>query len=324
MIDLKPIRVFLTVANRQSFSAAARDLGLAAASVTRIVAQLEETLGAQLLVRTTRQVALTSAGAVAAARYRPLVEGFDDVTADLLRTTRPDTGTLRITAPVSLGLQLMPRVIAGFRMAYPGISVDITFTDTLVDVIAETCDLAIRVSGPPTDKSTIWRKLCEVPRRAIAAPILFDRMPEPRHPDDLTPDATMSYSATGVRETWEFSQAATTRTIRAGSRVISNNGDFLYAMARAGEGDHRPAGFHHRVRTSVRRGCGSASRLVAAVPLAHAVLSPIRSTAATCRQLRRLFRNLHRRCTGLARLPGASTLRHVTHQASRTNRRTCG
>lgn len=236
MFELKTIRAFLAVADHQSFTAAARDLGLAPASVTRIIAQLEKDLGAQLFVRTTRRVGLTSAGAMVAARYRPLVEGFDGVTEELLRATRPDAGMLRITAPVSLGLQLLPRIMSGFRLAYPNIAVQIEFTDRLLDVIADNCDLAIRVSGPPSDKSTIWRKLCEVPRRAIAAPALFERMAKPAHPDDLNPDVLMSYSAQGVREAWEFSRAGSTRTIRAGAPVISNNGDFLYAMALAGEG----------------------------------------------------------------------------------------
>lgn len=236
MFDLKAIRTFLAVADRQSFTAAARDLGLAPASATRIVAQLEKDLGAQLFVRTTRRVGLTSAGAMVAARYRPLVEGFDSVTDELLRTTRSDTGMLRITAPISLGLQLLPRMTAGLRMAYPNISVKIEFTDALLDVISDNCDLAIRVSGPPSDKSTIWRKLCEVPRRAIAAPALFDRVTKPAHPGDLNPRDLMSYSAHGVREVWEFSRAGSTRTVRAGAHVISNNGDFLYAMAQAGEG----------------------------------------------------------------------------------------
>ncbi|MEL7116533.1 MAG: LysR family transcriptional regulator [Pseudomonadota bacterium] len=236
MIDLKPIRVFLTVADRQSFTAAAGELGLAPASVTRIVAQLEEDLGAQLLVRTTRQVGLTSAGALVAARFRPIVESFDGTVTDLMRAARPDWGTLRITAPVSLGLQLLPEAIAGFRLAHPGISVELNFTDTLLDVIAENCDLAIRVSQAPTDKSTIWRKLCEVPRRAVAAPALFQRIERPKHPSDLDPDVLLSYSATGEREIWSFWQPGATRTIRAGDRVISNNGDFLYALVRAGEG----------------------------------------------------------------------------------------
>ena len=236
MIELKPIRVLRAVSDLKSFTLAAHQLDLAPASVTRIINQLEQDLGAQLLVRTTRQVALTSAGATVLSRYRPLLEGFEEVTQDLQRAIRPDAGQLRLTAPVSLGVELLPQVIAGFRVAYPGISVEINFTDTLLDVIEENCDLAVRVSGPPTDKSTIWRKLCEVPRHAIAAPSLFGRMPRPEHPDDLKGDALLSYGAQNSPELWSFTRAGVQRNVRAGTKVISNNGDFLYAMAKMGEG----------------------------------------------------------------------------------------
>ncbi|WP_147113246.1 LysR family transcriptional regulator [Tateyamaria sp. syn59] len=236
MIELKPLRVLRAVSDLKSFSLAAKELGLAPASVTRIIAQLESNLGVQLLVRTTRQVALTGAGASVLARYRPLLEGFEEVTRDVQRAFRPDSGQLRLTAPVSLGVTLLPEVIAGFRLAHPGISVDINFTDTLVDVIEETCDLAIRVSGPPSDKSTIWRKLCEVPRHAVAAPSLFDRIAKPTHPDDLSTETLMSYHPKGGAETWEFEANGIQRKIRAGTLVTSNNGDFLGAMAVAGEG----------------------------------------------------------------------------------------
>ena len=236
MIELKPIRVLRAVSDLKSFSLAARDLRIAPASVTRIIAQLEVDLGTQLLVRTTRQVSLTSAGATVLARYRPLLEGFEEVTHSLLRANQPDKGHLRLTAPVSLGVALLPEVISGFRLAYPNISVEINFTDTLLDVIEENCDLAVRVSGPPTDKSTIWRKLCEVPRHMIAAPSLFERIPEPNHPGELNPKVLMSYSAQGSAETWELAHAGGNRVVQAGEKIISNNGDFLYALAVAGDG----------------------------------------------------------------------------------------
>lgn len=236
MIELKAIRVLRAVSDLKSFTLAARELGLAPASVTRIVSQLERDLGTQLLVRTTRQVALTSAGATALARYRPLLEGFEAVTHDLKRAVQPDSGHLRLTAPVSFGVTVLPKVISGFRLAYPNISVEINFTDTLVDVIEENCDLAIRVSGPPTDKSTIWRKLCEVPRHMVAAPSLLARVPMPDHPSAFKDDLLMSYSDTGEREVWELSQAGNTKSVRAGSKVLSNNGDYLLGMAISGEG----------------------------------------------------------------------------------------
>lgn len=236
MIELKPIRVLRAVSDLKSFTLAAQEIGLAPASVTRIIAQLEADLGTQLLVRTTRQVALTSAGATVLARYRPLLEGFDEVTDDLQRALRPDKGHLRLTAPVSLGVALLPDVVSSFRTAYPNISVEINFTDTLLDVLEENCDLAIRVSGPPTDKSTIWRKLCEVPRHMVAAPGLFDQAPRPTHPNDLNQRLLMSYSARGKSEVWELSQGGVHKSVRAGADVISNNGDFLNAMAMAGDG----------------------------------------------------------------------------------------
>ena len=236
MIELKPLRVLRAVSDQKSFSLAARELDLAPASVTRIIAQLEKDLGTQLLVRTTRQVALTTAGATVLARYRPLLEGFDAVTEDLRREVRPDSGRLRLTAPVSLGVTLLPQVVSGFRLAYPNIAVDINFTDTLLDVIEENCDLAIRVSGPPTDKSTIWRKLCEVPRHMVASPKLFEHVQKPTHPADLEQAHMMSYSADGDAELWDLTQAGSKRSVRAGKRITSNNGDFLYALACAGDG----------------------------------------------------------------------------------------
>lgn len=236
MIELKPIRVLRAVSDLKSFSLAARELGIAPASATRIIAQLEKDLGTQLLVRTTRQVSLTSTGATVLAQYRPLLEGFEEVTRTLQRANQPDKGHLRLTAPVSLGVTLLPQAISGFRLAYPNISVEINFTDTLLDVIEENCDLAIRVSGPPTDKSTIWRKLCEVPRHMIAAPSLFERIPEPDHPGELNSEMLMSYSAQGSAENWDLSHAGVKRTVQARGKVISNNGDFLYALAVAGDG----------------------------------------------------------------------------------------
>ncbi len=236
MIELKPIRVLRAVSDLKSFSLAARELGIAPASATRIIAQLERDLGTQLLVRTTRQVSLTSAGATVLAQYRPLLEGFEKVTRSLQRANQPDKGHLRLTAPVSLGVTLLPQVISGFRLAYPNISVEINFSDTLLDVIEENCDLAVRVSGPPTDKSTIWRKLCEVPRHMIAAPSLFERIPEPNHPSELNPEVLMSYSAQGRAETWDLLHAGVSRIVQARGKVISNNGDFLYSLAVAGDG----------------------------------------------------------------------------------------
>jgi DNA-binding transcriptional LysR family regulator len=234
--DIKPIRVFLKVAELKSFAAAARTLDMTPASVTRIVARFENDLDTQLLKRTTRQVALTSAGARVAARFAPIVEQFDQVAGEVARAARPDHGRLAINAPMSLGLRLLPNLIDSFRLAYPNVTLNVQLTDKFVDIVEETCDLAIRISGPPTDKSTIWRKICEVPRHAIAAPGLFDRIDRPQTPDDLKRELCMSYSANGGSEIWRFRKAQITRNIPAGTELVSNSGDFLYSLVKSGDG----------------------------------------------------------------------------------------
>lgn len=236
MQDLKPIRVFLEVAALSSFVAAARRLQMTPASVTRLIAKLEQDLGQQLFVRTTRQVALTSAGAIVAARYRPLVEALDNASDEVRGALRPDFGRLSINAPMSLGLRLLPGLFDSFRLAYPNISLDVKLTDALIDIVQEGCDLAIRVSGPPGDKSTIWRKICEVPRHAIAAPSLFDRIPRPETPDELDPPYCLSYAPQEGPEVWNFTKAGQKRSTRAGTSVVSNSGDFLYGLVKSGNG----------------------------------------------------------------------------------------
>jgi len=233
---MKPVRVFLEVAHHLSFSKAAAALKMTPASVTRIVAGLEERLNQQLLLRTTRQVSLTAAGRIVVERYSAIVQDFDQVTEDLMRTSRPDFGRLRLNAPLSLGMRVLPELIESFHLAYPQVDVQVDLTDRLVDIIASECDLAIRVSGPPKDKSTIWRKLCEVPRFLVAAPALFDRVERPRTPDDLNPSQMLSYSDDGAPELWELRNGAEKRILRAGTHVVSNNGDFLYGLACAGGG----------------------------------------------------------------------------------------
>ncbi|MDQ0314503.1 LysR family transcriptional regulator [Amorphus orientalis] len=236
MQELKPIRVFLEVAAQQSFAAAAKSLRMTPASVTRIVARLEEDLGQQLLVRTTRRVSLTSAGAIVAARYRPVVEAFDQVSDELNRAMQPDRGRLSINAPMSFGLRLLPRLLGSFKLAYPNIDLSVMLTDRLVDIVAENCDLAIRLSEPPREKSTIWRKICEVPRCAVADRSFLERNGRPDDPEGLNPDLCLSYGFGGDVETWRFRKDGMKRSIKTGSGIHSNNGDFLYSMVKAGAG----------------------------------------------------------------------------------------
>ncbi len=236
MQDLKPIRVFLEVAAQKSFSGAAQSLRMTPASITRIVARLEQDLGQQLLLRTTRQVSLTTAGAMVAARYRPVIEDFDRVTQELERVTQPDRGVLSINVPMSFGLRLMPKLVESFQLAYPNVALKLKFTDSLIDILSEPCDLAIRVSTPPVDKSTIWRKVCEIPRLLVVSPRFLDNYDLPSDPQDLHQQICLSYSDTGDHETWQFRCEGSQRKVSAGAHIVSNNGDFLFSAVCKGSG----------------------------------------------------------------------------------------
>lgn len=236
MGEIESIRVFLAVAEQASFAGAARQLGLTPASVTRSIAGLEDRLGVQLLVRTTRQVSLTSAGAVYAARVAPLAQGLSEAAEETREAQGITSGRIRISAPISLGLKVLPAVLSQFAALYPDTRVALGLSDSFVDIVDEDYDLAIRVSGPPSDKSTIWRKICKVARVLVASPDYLAGNGTPQSPEDLTRFCCLGYRTDARVETWELSRGPSHRAHKARGRFSANNGDLLARLAMQGEG----------------------------------------------------------------------------------------
>lgn len=236
MGELESIRIFLTVAALQSFAGAARQLGMTPASVTRSIATLEAQLGLQLLVRTTRQVSLTSAGAAYAARVSPLAKGLASAADEAREAQGVASGRLRISAPLSLGVKVLPAVLSQFGALYPKIHVDVSLSDRFVDIVEGDFDLAIRISGPPSDKSTIWRKICRVPRLLAASPDYLRAHGTPQQPEDLGTHDCLGYSDDLGGEVWHLSNGKRQRSHKVEGRISANNGDLLAALVLNGEG----------------------------------------------------------------------------------------
>lgn len=236
MGELESIRVFLTVAAQQSFAGAARQLGMTPASVTRTVAALEAQLGVQLLVRTTRQVSLTSAGAGYATRVAPLAKGLAEAADETREGQGVTSGRLRISAPLSLGVKVLPAVLSQFVALYPQTSVDVSLSDRFVDIVDEDFDLAIRVSGPPSDKSTIWRKICKIPRLMVATPNYLRARGTPQQPEDLADHNCLGYRDDLGEDVWHLSNGKRQRSQKAQGRLSANNGDLLAALVLNGDG----------------------------------------------------------------------------------------
>jgi DNA-binding transcriptional LysR family regulator len=234
--ELESIRTFLTVAEQRSFTGAARRLGVAPASVTRVISALEERLGVQLLLRTTRQVALTSAGAVFAARVTPLAAALSEAADETRELHGVTSGLIRISAPMSLGLRVLPAVLSQFAAIHAQTRIALTLSDSFVDIVEDHFDLAIRISAPPSDKSTIWRKICKVPRVLVASPGFLLARGTPLTPDDLAAFACLSYGEQAQHEIWELSKGQTLRSHAAQGGFGANNGDLLAQLAVNGEG----------------------------------------------------------------------------------------
>ena len=235
---LEHIRTFLAVTDAGGFARAATGLGRSASSVTRSVADLETTLGVQLFKRTTRKVALTQAGLNYYNQMLPLIAQIARID-DGVRAFQTDLqGRLRISAPLSFGTHFLARPIATFRNAHPGIDLSVNLTDRFVDIMQSDYDMALRISGPPSDRSTIWRKIRPVPRSLVAAPGYLSAHGTPATPGDLTSHACLSYTHLAEGETWELTDRATgtTHPVRQIFRFSCNNGDLLGEMATADQG----------------------------------------------------------------------------------------
>ncbi|MCO5734198.1 LysR family transcriptional regulator [Rhizobium sp. SSA_523] len=242
MNDYKALRTFLLAAEKRNFAQVARELDMTPAAVTRAIAALEAELGVQLFVRTTRQVSLTTDGAVFAAQIQPAVKTLEDARREVMNTHKADEGRLRISAPTWFGKTVLPPILSGFKDRFPKMSFEISLSDGLVNIVDDDYDLAIRISSQPSDKFTIWRKIQIVPRILVAAP--QSRFAEMQHPGELRPDDCLAYSGESRRENWVLSDGGSSMTISAGRAFSANSGEVLADMAAAGAGVALLPGFN--------------------------------------------------------------------------------
>jgi DNA-binding transcriptional LysR family regulator len=236
--QLERMRVFLSVAELRSFAAAARRLQISTSAVTRQIGELERELGAQLLVRTTRRVSLTRPGELYALSVRTILAEVETANARAKETQGALTGELKVSAPLSLGVRLLPPALARFRQAHPELRLSLNLTDRFVDVVGEGFDMALRVSGPPSDKSTIWRKICVAPRLLVASPGYLKARKAPRAPRDLADHACIGYSNVASPDRWSFVHQTSKerQTVRLTFGFECDNGDVAADMAALGEG----------------------------------------------------------------------------------------
>ena len=184
-MDLNLLAHFVTVAEASSFSTAASRLGLQRSSVSRAVAALERSVGVQLFSRTTRSVALTTAGTALYARVAPQLASLKEAVGSLPEREALPSGELKVTAPNDFGAVVLAPIVAAFSTRYPGVEVNVRLTNRRVDVVAEGFDAALRMlSGRRPDSSLVARRLSEIEMEIFAAPTYLARAGIPRTPRD--------------------------------------------------------------------------------------------------------------------------------------------
>jgi len=183
-VDTESIRLFVLAAEKLNISAAGRELGMAPAVASAKLAKLEKSLGADLLRRTTRKVALSLEGAEFLPYAREILAQEDAAHAALGQGDVSATGTLRFTAPSTFAQLYIAPILPEFLAMPPGIRLDLRFTDMEFDLIEGSFDLALRYSAL-TDSSLKGRKLADDTRILCASPNYLKQHGTPAHPDDL-------------------------------------------------------------------------------------------------------------------------------------------
>ncbi len=184
-MDRNLLAQFLVVAELASFSGAAQRLGVRRSSVSRAVAALERSLGVQLFSRSTRHVALTTAGQALYEKVKPHLTALDEALGNVREREQAPSGELRLTTTVDIGVVLLPRLLSGFLARYPKVSVDVRLANRVVDLVAEGIDAAIRVSaGRLKSSSLVARKLGDMDLQLCASPGYLAKAGTPRTPQE--------------------------------------------------------------------------------------------------------------------------------------------
>jgi DNA-binding transcriptional LysR family regulator len=233
--DLSAMAVFARVVEMESFSGAARDLGLSKSAVSKRVAHLEDRMGLRLLNRTTRRLSLTEAGAAFYEGCRRVVAEAEAAERAVTRLASAPRGRLKVNAPMSFGVRHLAPALPDFMARYPELAVDLALNDRVVDLVEEGFDVGLRIVKL-ADSSLIARRLA--PNRLVlcAAPSYLQAHGAPRSIDELKDHACLLYSYQTAGDVWRLGGPGGERRLAVAGRLRINNGDALLAAALGGLG----------------------------------------------------------------------------------------
>jgi DNA-binding transcriptional LysR family regulator len=235
MDRLRAMELFLSISQTRNFSETARRFGISATGVSRMITDIEEELKVKLLLRSTRQVALTESGQEYARQLEGILWRINELQANITAISSAPQGVLRVHSRVMFGLGVLPPLIAAFRKRYPEIHIELTLTEAAVDLRRNQFDIDFRIS-PPVEAGVKRRMLFQSERHLAATPAYLAGKPGLEAPESILQHDCLAYELPGNEYTWIFKQEERLTEIAFKPRHVSNNGIALLELARLGEG----------------------------------------------------------------------------------------
>jgi DNA-binding transcriptional LysR family regulator len=224
MDRIDAMQAFVAVADLEGFAPAARKLGLSPSGVTRLIAALEQRLGARLLQRTTRSVTLTDVGARYLERIRRILADIEEAEgAAEGERTRP-SGRLVISAPLGFGRLHVSPVMTAYLKCYPEVAGELRLSDRMINLVEDGVDLAVRIGHLP-DSSLVARHVGEMRRIVVASSGYLKQHGEPKTPDAVATHETIQFGVLSASPDWRFTDGDREVRVAYSPRFSTNSAD---------------------------------------------------------------------------------------------------
>jgi DNA-binding transcriptional LysR family regulator len=251
MDRIDAMQAFVAVADLRGFAPAARKLRLSPPAVTRLIAALEERLGARLLQRTTRSVALTDAGARYLERARRILADVEEAELAAEGERIRPSGKLVVSAPVGFGRLHVGPMMSAYLKRYCDVFAELRLEDRMVSLVEDGIDLAVRI-GHLADSSLVARQVGEMRRIMVASPAYLKRHGEPKTPAEIAAHQTIQFGASSASGEWRFIEDGREFRVDIVPRLSTNSADAAVQYAEAGGGLTRVLAY--QAADAVRRG----------------------------------------------------------------------
>ena len=238
------MQVFTKVVEAGSFARAAERLGISTSVASRQVADLEAHLQSRLLNRTTRKLSLTESGQAFYERALQVLADLEEAEQAAAQNVAEPRGTIKLNAALAFGILHLAPVLDDYLARYPEVSIDVTLSDRVVDLVEEGYDLALRITAEVRNPGMVARRIGSTRSVVCAAPAYLKRHGTPTHPKELAQHNCLLYSYSAVVNDWAFREPKGGEfNVRVAGNLRTNNGNLLREAAARGVGVIREPSF---------------------------------------------------------------------------------